>query len=142
MNQGASVTLPHDELMRRVIASLAGILADSNFGGAPGPKIVMQVRTGIDVEFPRSARALWLASSFDERKDINTVKGACIGVRSDPVMREGWELHYRFDAKHAGKLQFKSCRPREQLPQTAPRPSRHWFDQPSPKDPSSDVLED
>ncbi len=109
MNEVAKPTLSHEELMRRAIACLAGILRQGGFGGENGLKIV-QGGTGIDVEFPRSAKSLWLASSFDERRDINTVKGACIGVRSDPNLRDGWDLHYRFDGKE-GKLQLRAAAP-------------------------------
>jgi hypothetical protein len=109
MTDPAKVTIPREELLRKVTSSLSGILKHSGFAGGVGIKIV-QGGSGIDVEFPRSARSLWLSSTFDERKDIHSVKAACVAVKSDPVLREGWELHYRFDTKE-GKLQLRIVDP-------------------------------
>jgi hypothetical protein len=106
MAQGAARTLPPNELKRNAMGCLAGILKQSLFADGLDVKIV-QGGMAIEVEFPRSARSLWLATSFDEKKHIGAVKGACIAVRADPLLRDGWDLHYRFDGK-TGTLQLRA----------------------------------
>jgi hypothetical protein len=94
-------TLPSEELRKRSIQSLYSILKDSGFRGLE--MRVVQNGFGLEVTFPRSAKTLFLGSSFDEKKHIAAVTAACVGVRADPSLREGWDLQYRFDGK-AGKL--------------------------------------
>lgn len=100
--QAVVETLTPAQLRVRAILGLAGVLKDTRFANGLDIQIV-QAGTAIEVAFPRSASSLWLASSFDERKHIKAVANACIAVRADPLLREGWTAHYRFDGK-TGKL--------------------------------------
>ena len=95
------ITLPAEELRGRVVALLAGIMRTS---WSDREVEVVQRGTAIEIDFPRSAAKLWIGSSFDEKKHIGEVKKALAGVRADPLLREGWELHYHFDGK---KLQLR-----------------------------------
>lgn len=105
--QAVVTTLPPAELKRRVIAGLAEILRSTGFSNGSEIQVV-QAGSALEVTFPRSAASLWLATSFDERKHIRALSNACAAVRADPLLREGWDAHYRYDRK-SGKLQIRAA---------------------------------
>jgi hypothetical protein len=104
--QAVTITLTPAELKRKAVASLVAIMKGSRFAGGAELKVV-QGGTAIEITFPRTISSLWLASSFDERKHIAQVTSACIGVRADPALRQGWSAQYHFDTK-TGKLVIRA----------------------------------
>lgn len=88
-------TLPPAELKRKATAELVNILRSNKF--ADGAEIaVVQAGAAIEVAFPRTAASLWLKTSFDEKKHIKAISNACLAVKADPLLREGWAAHYSF----------------------------------------------
>jgi hypothetical protein len=102
----ATRVLPPEELKKKVIASLADVLRASHFANGVDVDVV-QAGTTIEVKFPRTASSLWLATTFSEGKHISELTNSCIGVRTDPVFREGWEAVYNYDSR-AGKLHIRA----------------------------------
>ncbi|MDR3688925.1 MAG: hypothetical protein P4L46_06060 [Fimbriimonas sp.] len=101
-----SITLPPDELKKRALASLAEVMKVGRF--ADGAEVsILQRGSVIEVEFPRTLSSLWLATSFKEKVHIKEVAKACVGVRTDPQLREGWSVVYNFDSK-TGKLHIRA----------------------------------
>lgn len=98
--------LSPNELKRNAIASLADVLRAGHFANGAEVKVV-QAGTTIEVPFPRTAGSLWLATSYKEAIHIKEVASFCVGVRTDPVLREGWVVVYNFDSK-AGKLHLRA----------------------------------
>lgn len=90
-------SLAPTEQRKRVIQSLAEILKTSGFSGFDVR--LVDNGTAIRVEFPRSPAKLWLLSSFDEKTHIGIVQNALTAVQADPLLRDGYDLHYRFDGK-------------------------------------------
>jgi len=107
--QVVSNALPPAEVKKRAIAAVADILRNTRF--ADGLEVlIVQGGMAIEVTFPRK---LWLSSSFDEKKHVKAISSACIAVKADPQLREGWVAHYRFDSK-TGKLQVRAVDPQIQ----------------------------
>jgi hypothetical protein len=102
-----SIVLPPDELKKRALASLADVLRAGRFAGGAEVKVV-QAGTTIEVRFPRTASSLWITTSFSESKHIKEVANFCMGVRTDPILREGWSALYNFDSK-TGNLHIRAA---------------------------------
>ena len=97
--------LPPNELKKSVIASLADFLRGSRFADGLEVKVV-QAGTTIEVKFPRTISSLWIATSFREGKHIKEVSNSCVGVRTEPLLRDGWSALYNYDSS-TGKLQIR-----------------------------------
>lgn len=102
----AAVTLSSVELRRKVIGSMFEVMKYNFFEKGVEIKVV-QGGLALEVTFPRTISSLFLATSFNEVKHIKKVAGACVGVRSDPQLREGWAAQYQYDSK-SGSLQIRA----------------------------------
>lgn len=94
--------LPPHELIKTAIANLADILTSSRFAAGADVKLV-RAGAAIEVVFPRTIGTLWIATSFREAKHIKEIANACVALRADPVLRDGWSALYKFDSP-TGKL--------------------------------------
>jgi len=101
-----TLLLPPEELKKKVLASLAEVLKVGNFANGVGIKVV-HGGTTIEIKFPRSIGALWLTTTYRESQHIKQVANFCMGVRTDPVLREGWLAVYHYDSS-AGKLHIRA----------------------------------
>jgi len=98
--------LSPEQLKKNVISCLADFMTNGKFAGGLQVNIV-QAGTSIEVTFPRTASSLWLSTSFREAEHIKELSRACVGVRTDPVLRDGWSAAYNFDSK-TGKLHIRA----------------------------------
>lgn len=112
--QTPSRVLPPEELKKQAIASLAEILRVARFAAGAEVKLVYGGTT-IEVKFPRTIDSLWLATSFREDKQIQEVAQASVGVRADPLFREGWTLLYHFD-RSTGTLHVRAMDAGSEVP--------------------------
>ena len=112
--QAVTRVIPPDQLMKNVVSVLAEFLKGSKFGDGLEVKIV-QAGTTIEVKFPRTASSLWLKSSFNESKHLRELSQACVGVKTDPVLREGWKVVYHFDPS-TGNLHIRAISTQSEPP--------------------------
>ena len=90
--------LPPAELQKLALTSLAEVMKVGGF--ASGAEVhLVPGGSMIEVKFPRSPSSLWLGTTYKEAIHIKEVSSACVGVRTDPVLREGWSVIYKFDSK-------------------------------------------
>jgi hypothetical protein len=99
------VLSPRD-LQLAALLSLCDVMKAGKFASGTDVNLV-QRGTAIEAKFPRTVSSLWLGSSFKEAIHMKEVANFVTGVRTDPVLREGWFAIYEFDSK-AGLLHIRA----------------------------------